>query len=345
MGLSFCSFNINNLYSRYPFGKKILAHKAAKSRAGTPVPAHLPGADPRMFPMLSPAKRRLAALSLAGKEGAYPDIICLQEVEGLPALRKFNKKYLGALYTSALLIESHDARQIHTGVLSRLPLRSVRSHLDVADSKPVDPELPFLFPRDCLEIEVAEGSGRGERLTLFACHFKSGFEKNESSAARADAFRQRQAEGVVAILRDRFPGPKFDTALFAVIGDLNDHPDSESIRPLTRESGLVDALERIARPHDRWTYLFRKKNTVLPFDHILLSPRLDELSRESRPFIERRGIGFRRYVKKKLQGPKRVYFPRSGGGEPERIDFQFERFADVTPKVQASDHCPVFFSW
>ncbi|NTV00888.1 MAG: hypothetical protein HGA55_07195, partial [Methanoregulaceae archaeon] len=297
-------------------------------------------ASPKLFEPLGRAKRTLAAEAIIGDLGRYPDILCLQEVESLPALRRFNEDYLRAAYSSAFLVESHDTRRIHTGVLSKRPLRRIRSHLDIPDRRGT-----FLFSRDCLEIDIKVDTGQGETLTLLINHFKSGLESEAHVLKEAASLRERQAEGVVEILRERFPGPAFDTALFAVIGDLNDDPDSEVLRPLTRESGLVDALERITDQRARWTYWLRKKNSVFPYDQILLSPRLDEISQSSRPRIEKRGIGFRRYVKKKLQGPKRVYLPQPGRREPGRIDFQFDRFPEVTPKVEASDHCPVFFSF
>ena len=343
MDLSICTFNINNLYSRYRFGKKIPGVKTPKPSAGADS-GFSSGFIPWQFQVLPTVKRKLAALSIGRGSGFYPDMLCLQEVESLPALRRFNGKHLNAVYSHMILIESQDIRRIHTGILSARPLCCLRSHLHLRDPEPDDPKKPFLFPRDCIEVDISGGSDRNEKVTFLVCHFKSGLEKSEESVEQAQAFRQRQAEGVVEILKERFPGSAFDTGLFAVVGDLNDHPDSESLRPLTRESGMVSAMERIEDPRDRWTYWLRKKNAVFPFDQILLSPRLDEKSAGSLPEIERRGIGFRRYVKKKLQGPRRVYRYQPGDGEPGRIDFQFERFDDVTPKFQASDHCPVFFS-
>jgi endonuclease/exonuclease/phosphatase family metal-dependent hydrolase len=340
MAFSLCTFNVNNLYTRYRFGKKIPGEKPHKDQPVETEHAHPFTVSPRLFEPLGQAKRILAAEAITGDMGRFPDILCLQEVESLPALRRFNEDYLKAAYSYAFLVESHDARRIHTGVLSKSPLRRIRSHLDIPDRRGT-----FLFPRDCLEIEVKADTGQGETLTLLVNHFKSGLEKEDSASKEATSLRERQAEGVVEILRERFPGPAFDTGLFAVIGDLNDHLDSGSLRPLTRESGLVDALGRIHDQRERWTYWLRKKNSVFPYDHILLSPRLDEISQLSRPRIERRGIGFRRYVKKKLQGPKRVYLCQPGRDEPGRVDFQFDRFPQVTPKVEASDHCPVFFSF
>jgi len=336
MALSFCTFNINNLYTRYRFGKKIPGERGQKSTASDTEPGHPVPVTPKLFSVTGKVKRNLAALAIAGESGRYPDVLCLQEVESLPALRRFATEHLHAAYPYAFLVESRDTRRIHTGILSKRPLRCIRSHLDLPD-----PAGSYLFPRDCLQVEVMAGDDLGENLTLFINHFKSGLEKEPGAAREASAFREQQAEGVLEILRGEYPGPAFDAGLFAVIGDLNDHPDSDSLRPLTRESGLVDALERIGDPRERWTYWLRKKNSVFQFDYILLSPRLDEISRDYPPRIERRGIGFRRYVKKKLQGPKRVYLLQPGKPEPGRIDFQFDRFPDVTPKVQASDHCPI----
>ena len=98
-------------------------------------------------------------------------------------------------------------------MLSRLPIIGVRSHVD--DRKPgarATAKDPWLFSRDCLEVQIALDSDR--RLTLLVNHLKSKFIDHRTAntpakAARAqqdnDKRRRQQAEAVLRIARERFP--------------------------------------------------------------------------------------------------------------------------------------------
>jgi len=100
-------------------------------------------------------------------------VLCLQEVESMAALRKFNSEFLGGYYGSALLVDSRDLRQIDVAVLTRLDILSARSHVDDPDPSPEDPRQPWLFSRDCLEVDLALNRSGSRRLTLFVNHLKS----------------------------------------------------------------------------------------------------------------------------------------------------------------------------
>jgi hypothetical protein len=79
------------------------------------------------FVVWDPIRRQLAAQALAEPDGRLPDILCLQEVENIDAIRKFNQDYLGGHYPYAILIDGWDPRNIDVALLSVFPIVSLRS--------------------------------------------------------------------------------------------------------------------------------------------------------------------------------------------------------------------------
>jgi endonuclease/exonuclease/phosphatase family metal-dependent hydrolase len=339
MTTTLCTFNVNNLFARYKFGKAFPGDKSGKSKVEDPTRGYLPVYTAGMWELFNPAQRALAAQAIKRGTSEPPEILCLMEVESMLALRKFNEdaQLLNHGYKHALLIDSRDFRQIDVAVLSNRPILNIRTHID-----DIDPDFPdkFIFSRDCLEVEFDLGS---RKLTLFLNHLKSKMGETEQEKLDAAALRQRQARYVVDLVRARFPGAAFHEELFAVVGDLNDQPDSAALKPLTVDSGLVDALGRIGTKSEHWTEWYRGGNSVSQLDHMLISPALDSLTSGILPQIERRGIGFARTLQSGGYGPRKSHFEAvDGDPNPVEMDFQFPRFADVDEKNCASDHCPVF---
>ena len=338
-----CTFNVNNLFVRYRFGSTFPGDVSGKSAVTNPAQGYLPMYDPDLFELFNPIQRELAARAITGDGTIVPDILCLQEVESLIALRAFNERHLKSAYRYALLVDSRDFRQIDVAILSRLPILDVQSHVDDLDPLPDDPKRPWLFSRDCLEVEFALGT---RRLTVFLNHLKSKFAKTAEERETGDALRTRQAEAVRALLHKRFPGSRFESAWFCVLGDLNDEPPSATVKPLAQDAGLVSALDRIPNESDRWTHWYRSENSVGQLDHLLLSPALAAATDGSVPEIERRGLSFARILADGGLGPKLTHFQRfDGDPNPVDVDFRFERFEEVTPEAYASDHCPIFLEF
>ena len=80
--------------------------------------------------------------------------------------------------------------------------------------------------------------------------------------------------------------------------------------------GLVNVVERLP-PGERWTHYWDQKNSVSQLDYILPTKKLAQASPKV-PDIERRRL----VRKRKMPGPA-------------------ARFARVTSRIGASDHCPV----
>lgn len=346
MTVSLCTFNVNNLFLRYKFGSSFPGDMSALSESDNAKWGYLPLYKKGLFEIFKPAQRDLAQQALTLDDGSRPDIVCLQEVESLMALRAFNEHHLGGYYPYAMLVDSRDLRQIDVGVLSRYPLCRVRSNVDLPD--PADDGFPWLFSRDCLEFAVEFNKSGSRRLSVFVNHFKSKLVQGGSAAALAEASeralqkRVRQANGVLNILRSRFPGSDYDKAMFAVVGDLNDEPSSPAIQPFVQAGRLENAVERLPEAQ-RWTHYYKAKGQVSQFDYLLLSPRLAAASPGELPFVQRQGIGFREPSKtdgKPL--PQKVKLVRGeGDAAPLSVDFRFPRFAGVSQELVASDHCPV----
>lgn len=345
MAHTICTFNANNLFARYRFSDIYPGDKSGKSRAPAEF-AYLPMDQKGMVELFNEEQREITALALKrGNPHAarkqMPDVICLQEIESMAALRVFNDTYLGGMYSHAILIDGRDLRNIDVALLTNLEILQVRSHLDDLDTQASKPR--YLFSRDCLEVVLALNTSGSETLTLFVNHLKSKYAESAQERRTGDALRCRQADGVRRIAHDRFPGEEFDRKYFAVIGDMNDEPASPHLEPLVKQAQLVDAFERIATECDRWTHWYSSENSVSQLDHILLSPRLARDTGNQPPEIERRGIGFSRVLQTGQPGPKTTrFFRHDNDAKPIDVPFQFKRFAGVSPKQWASDHCPVF---
>jgi endonuclease/exonuclease/phosphatase family metal-dependent hydrolase len=372
MSLTLCTFNANNLFVRYKFQRK---YPGASKVGLMPTEeaegwGYQPPADwKNYFRIHDPEQRDLTAQALFERQQAYPDVVCLQEVESLAALRLFNENHLEGHYDHLLLIDSHDPRLIDVGLLSTRPLQDLRTHVDDKDSAG-----KYVFSRDCLEVEVAVDAAPGGVLTLFLNHFKSKFltppprpagmsaadykllkdEKMGAARVADEARRQQQADRVRSLLRARFPGKHFQRAWFIVMGDLNDAPRSACLRRLLQEIGLENVVERLPL-EEQWTHYWKDERSVSQMDYLLLSPALSRATQGQRPYIERQGIGLT--GRSAVDGrplPQKVKLVQDDTYHPAvpytdfepptaaEVPFQFARFSAVTPDQAASDHCPVF---
>lgn len=215
--LRLATFNVENLFARYRFKDTI-----------QPTEDDGFSINDLAFRIYDEESKKITAKAI---RAVNADVICMQEVESLPVLDRFNSFYLGGLkYAYRAVIDCFDPRQIDVAVLSRYPIVSLRSHREERNKAGT----AFLFSRDCLEIELSVG---GKALTLYANHLKSMMEGREATRPR----RQEQAERVAAIIDARWKKSGYK-GNFVVLGDFNDYPDGKtSLASLLGHKGLDKA--------------------------------------------------------------------------------------------------------
>lgn len=206
------------------------------------------------------------------------DVQFVVEVENRRTLEDFNGK-LSNPFPFHMLVDGNDDRGIDVGILSRFEIAAVRSHIfDRGEGGTVKGNR--IFSRDCLEVDLKLPGDR--LLHVFVNHLKSQRSGSPQETDEADALRLVQAKRLVAIIKERNLDLTRD--LVVVGGDLNNSPDSPSLRPLLSLEGLTDVLE--GRP-DRWTYHHSGfGNSQL--DYLLVSEPLRAKMKGTH--IERRGI-------------------------------------------------------
>lgn len=208
------------------------------------------------------------------------DVVGVIEAESRLALKRFADAGLAdggrPRYPHVMVVDSNDERGINVGLLTAggYPLAGQHSHVDDAD------EAGRVFSRDCAEYHVVTPGGN--RLAVLVNHFKS---KGYGGKVASDATRRRQAIRVAQIYRDLVAG---GVEGVAVVGDLNDTPDSEPLAPLLTGTDLRDISEH---PHfddggRPGTYGYCTARNKL--DYVLLSPAL--FARATGGGIHRRGV-------------------------------------------------------
>jgi len=365
---SLATFNANNFFLRYKFsrtypGDMSKASSIEASAVGTI--GYLPGLAfgkyTKRYIIWDAQRRELAAQALHEPDGCLPDILCFQEVENIHAIRLFNQKYLGNHYPYSLLIDGCDSRHIDVGLLSKFPIRDVRSHIDERNDQG-----NRIFSRDCLEAEIELPNG--SILTLLLNHLKSKLvirKEGETDAQyharvlESHEKRLSQATAVAKYVDSRFCC-QHDQALYAVVGDFNDTPQSPWVKPLVNSPHLTNILTRHRESNDCWTYYWRSRNRVSQIDYILASRALTKLIDDAvtadsskKPHIERQGLAYREKNKSDQILPMRsnlVHFEADPvtdtpacASPNEKVNFRFQRYAEVLDnwKANVSDHCPV----
>lgn len=366
MKLTIGTFNVENLMSRVDF--------ATPERPEHEEPEVL------LFDLLGKEDYRLlkAALMLAKADDMRQitaqaideldaDILCLQEVESLALLDRFNEQYLrktpGGAYTHLYLVEGNDRRGIDVAVMSRaaFPL-SVRSHrhLKIRDlarlgawRQRLGPDLNeyhernrdrlerSAFNRDCLEIRLEVP---GAELTILNCHFKS----MAPERGRTRPERLIEAMAVRQVIEERFPDPQ--AAQWLVVGDLNDHDAEIIARRLRGDADPLDAGET-----RKGSYALRRQaaadSGLLPltekgFARSLIERIPDSLDRWTHYFAE--GMSFsaldHMLASRRLAERNPAAIPRIvRRGLPYRVPgldvVRYPRVGWDRPK--ASDHCPM----
>lgn len=287
------TFNVENMFARYRFRNNV-----------TPNLDDGFTRNQLAFQLLDDDAKRITGAAI---RAVNADVVCLQEVENMGVLERFNSRYLGPMrYRHRLLIDSHDPRYIDVAILSRYPFDFINSHRNERNAA----NTTWLFSRDCLEVDV---NVDGDVLSLYVNHLKSMMGGRDATRAR----RQEQATAVRDIVNDWWSGAGY-TGNFAVVGDLNDYPGAgTSLGSLLNHPHLVNVVNRLP-VNQRWTHYWAGGDAYHQLDYILLSRALADQN-QGRPGIERRGLPYRA--------------ERFGG----------QRFDDVGENdPKASDHCPLY---
>lgn len=359
MPLRIATFNVENLYARFDFvGKAARAGRVVGAYAIEDAQEY--DIVRKSFEATaSDDMRQITALALAETEA---DVICVQEIDDQIALDLFYENYLRPVlrqrfaqatkgldreqkervasawfYDHRRVVAGNDTRGIDVGVLSRYPVEIVSNAaltLDFLDGAALDwgaleplaaTRGRKIFPRDCVEVEVATPFGP---LTVFNCHFKSMQPLTRGGDGRLDtrALRQAEAQAVRRIVERRFGGASAARAAdWAICGDLNDYEEIDGVpvgggalAALLEDGFSVDPVRRLP-PTERWTHYFTSEDVYVQLDYVLLSPALAARTPQALPSILRKGQ------------PHRV--PRLDGA------LRYPRVGWARPK--ASDHCPV----
>ena len=209
------------------------------------------------------------------------DILCVVEADNRIALTRFNKTVLkgvgGTPYEHVMLIDGNDKRGIDVGILTRsqFPIESMASHADDQDSKGT------IFSRDCAEYRFKLPGG--DKFLVMINHFKS---KGYGSQSTSNTKRKRQATRVRSIYEDR---RSEGLDLIAVVGDFNDTPESDPLKPLLKKgSDLIDVMAHPKFVSDGRPGTYANGTKSGKIDYILLSPALSNHVKAAG--IERRGV-------------------------------------------------------
>ena len=206
------------------------------------------------------------------------DVQCFIEVENRDTISSFNGDMLATQkFSYNILIDGNDPRGIDVGLLSRFPIKNLRTHI-FDKEKPLSKS--FIFSGDCLEVEPEIAAGKS--LFILCNHFKS--KGYSASQADADKRRKIQANRVKDILKSNY---NLNTDMVVVLGDFNDTPDSNPLKDLLATPNLFDVL-KLKFGYDiekTYTYYFKKK---LQIDYILISKPLKDLFKDAG--VERRGM-------------------------------------------------------
>ena len=207
------------------------------------------------------------------------DVLAVIEADDRIALCHFNDQLLkpiDATYRGIMLIDGNDDRGIDVGLFTKpnLPVEWIVSHVDDAiDGKTI-------FSRDCPEFMVRVSETK--RLLVLVNHFKS---KGHGSQAESNAKRKAQAKKVKEIYKQRrAEGIK----LIAVVGDLNDTPNSDPLSPLIAETDLKDIFEHDQFDDGGRPGTFANCTASNKIDYLLLSPEL--FSKVTEAGVWRKGI-------------------------------------------------------
>lgn len=249
-------------------------------------PATRPHSEGTAAPVKPEAERAAAAGALRAIDA---DIVALEEVESLAAVKAFLTKYLSDMgYEHAVLIESEDPRGIDNAVISRFPI----TYSEAYGERPLGGKQPALegnrpnplagndmkFRRSPLRADIkVPGSAYGAapdeayELTVIAVHHKSG--------RWSEYWRLAEAQGVLSIIQEI--ESKNPSANIVVLGDFNAQVTDAPIRAYL-DAGLIDSFAARAT---KWSPAIVSHESGRRIDLILLNKNANEEFVADSPFV------------------------------------------------------------
>jgi endonuclease/exonuclease/phosphatase family metal-dependent hydrolase len=194
------------------------------------------------------------------------DIQILIEIEDRITLQRFHDEVLmDALdplhhrpFRHILLMDGNDPRGIDVGLLSRVPVSGMKSHVDLrnAAGRP-------LFARDCAQFSFELPNGQS--LIILGNHFSS--QGSDKTGKR----RREQSQGVRTIVENTLPS----ASNVIVAGDLNEPPEGGNLSALLTHPDLKDAMAMDAYPEkNTFPGTFGTGTKSNKLDYLLLSTAL-----------------------------------------------------------------------
>jgi endonuclease/exonuclease/phosphatase family metal-dependent hydrolase len=304
MKVTLGTFNLNNLFSRYNFKGEIKAIKDEDTAVNAEYVYQFGPTDRfkirKYRGKLVKKKDGIETRKVADRIKEMDlDVLAVQEVEDIDTLREFNRDQVNGRYPFFALVEGNDPRLIDIGILSKLQIGAITSWQHaVHASAPTTP----IFGRDLLEVQILNASRSQVLFTLFNNHLKSNFvdyrDDPVEGARKNNQRRQRQAEVMAEIVLKRTR----PNSRFAILGDMNDAPDSSYLAPLTSSTSLdlTNALtdpketrptkkSKYPPPGPAWTHRYKPRGGDMHYqlyDQIWLSPSLAK--RQTGAWIHRR---------------------------------------------------------
>ena len=243
MKITVGTYNLNNLFSRFNFKANI-----SSMQSGNQVTYTFDENDHfkyRHFQgRLIKPKSHEKSLEIAQKiKTMNLDILCVQEVEDIGILKKFNKDYLGEdKYPYVVLIEGNDPRFIDVGLLSRYPVGPITSWKEARDGD----NGKTVFSRDLQQVEILNSSRTKKLFTIFNTHLKSNFVSADADDPEAEQRKNNNRRAHQALkIADIIKSVTRPNSSFILLGDMNDTPNSFHLESFTKDDELSfsDALK------------------------------------------------------------------------------------------------------
>jgi endonuclease/exonuclease/phosphatase family metal-dependent hydrolase len=208
------------------------------------------------------------------------DIQVLVEVEDRITLQRFHDEVLLPMLPSArgafphcLLMDGNDPRGIDLGLLSRVNVAGMRTHVALRNAAG-----NAMFPRDCAAYFFELPGTPPVTMIVLANHFSS------QASDRTGKRRAEQSARVAAVVDQMLAFTPF----VAVVGDLNEAPSRGNLASLLQHPSLADVMS-LPQYAERDTFpgTYKTGSAGNKLDYIFLSKALQQ--RVQAVGVERRG--------------------------------------------------------